>query len=80
MTLGKGALRCFAEPIRPAEDCGTCWNALVTSLNDSFVGGFELDRGGGVSPSSDFTSVMVVRGIAKSSSIVFSELIEGSSG
>lgn len=37
------------------EEAGTCWNARVTSCRDILDGALGSE-GGGVSPSSDFTS------------------------
>lgn len=55
------------------DEDGTCWKARVTSYEDIRDGADEPD-GGGVSPSSDFTSCNV-NGIAvKSSAIPSSEL------
>lgn len=52
---------------------GTCWKARVTSESDIREGAV----GGGVSPSSDFTSCRVNGTVVKSSAIPSRELTDG---
>ena len=54
-------------------DDGTCWNARVTSCRDIRDGAAEL-VGGGVSPSSDFTSCSVNGSPVRSSAMPSREL------
>ena len=62
---------------------GTCWNERVTSCKDIRDGPLEVGGleavGGGVSPSSDFTSCRVNGTEGRSSAIPFSELTAGTS-
>ena len=58
------------------DDEGTCWNARVTSCIDILDGGPEPD-GGGVSPSSDFTSCNVNGTAVKSSAMPSREFTAG---
>ena len=55
------------------DDDGTCWNARVTSCRDIRDGAAAV-VGGGVSPSSDFTSCRVNGSPVRSSAMPSSEL------
>jgi hypothetical protein len=66
----RGTDRCVAEL---EDDGGTCWNARVTSCSDIREGAVE-PVGGGVSPSSDFTSCSVNGNAVKSSAMPSKEL------
>lgn len=71
---GESGVECWAVSLE--EDEGTCWNARVTSCKDILegTGTVGLLDGGGVSPSSDFTSCSVNGKPVKSSAMPSSEL------